>query len=459
MPPNVFTGLYRALKARKLKPEIVEIRFDSPCEIWYPMFPQNPDGTGDPYVVHSENPNAIPGGAAGNCVKFPDTANDPHYERPYGNADPDLSVPAVYVRDGTGINQNRDVIVKIQTKATYSGKIQFKATVTGDNISIVEKVVKITNGVGTETFQLQNLPTTVKRYSPVTFKWQYRTSSRRNYGSVFQETKHTLFIVDAQPIDSNLSEATPDFHVFEIINWACQWANARSGQQNVLDAIWGKFTPVKTVDHPTGLKYWGIRTNELPQHLVTAIQSRIAAGAKRNSASCIVFDQIFICCLAVHGIRAAEIMMRPHKFEAPPANPPPADWNPDAASRFQKGGVEYAALSWKAVDVPGPNQPHPPRSWESHWVAGVNTDSAGNTWRFYDACYGVDKDDQEPGNPIAGAAAVNNKRQHVIPIAYETVAVESWKVFRCDNGTRRTLPPEANPALPPHLDGRVLWKN
>ena len=198
---------------------------------------------------------------------------------------------------------------------------------TGDNISIVEKVVQITNGVGTETFKLQNLPTTVKRYSPVTFRWQYRTSSRRNYGNVFQETKHTLFIVDAQPVASNLDPNMPDFHVFEIINWACQWADARSGQQNVLNAIWGKFKPVKTVDHPTGLKYWGIRTNALPQHLVTAIQSRIAAGAKRNTASCIVFDQIFICCLAVHGIRAAEIMMRPHKFEAPPANPPPANFS------------------------------------------------------------------------------------------------------------------------------------
>ena len=154
MPPNFITGLYRAFKARKLKPEIVELRFDSVCDIWYPMYPKNPDGTGDPYVVHSENPNTFPNGAAGSSVALPDMANGPHYEKPYGNVDPDLSVPAVYVRDGTGAAQNRDIEITIQTKASYSGRIQFKATVTGDNISVVEKVVQITNGVGTETFQL-----------------------------------------------------------------------------------------------------------------------------------------------------------------------------------------------------------------------------------------------------------------------------------------------------------------
>ena len=416
------TGASGKLKISPPKLFIETIRFEGQIDIWYCRIPDKrvtyvvaPTGT-----VHTlpSPPEIMPAGG------------DVHWKRRAGTTQEEISWPAAYIRDGaTGAGAKKVHVAFSASDVAFNGSLLIKA-VSDVGITIPETAVSFTSGKTAEIpFDLKNLPKTVRWLSGLTFHWKYRSSTNPN-SIPAHDTRHTFFILDAPPLKANLDDE--DKFLFEILDWACRWASGRSGSANVLAAIWEHFHPVRA-EHDTGLVYWKNHqipyiNRIMPQNIVDAIQAQDDSDPKRrNGASCIVFDRIFINCLLAHGITAAEIMVIPSRILSR------GPWN------FDRSGITYECTGWNAKSIIGQGNPHSPSGWGSHWVADVH-ESSGN-WQIYDPSYGVAP--YATGNPNASPVTLS---------PYEPDAVKSFSISQAPFDISR------DPVQDPHLYGHVLWK-
>jgi hypothetical protein len=433
---------------------VTEIKFNGIREIWYARIPV-PGAVGVSYIL----PVAVSQHQHFSPVEERPAAGKPHWKKkPATDPDPEFSWPAVYVRQGATLGAAAKLEAKFELHppgTVVDVPIEIKS-VDGIRAGIraTEQMVNFTNGKSSSTvkFTLLDIPAKVRRLHGIELKWCYD-------GGLAHQTKHTLFIVDETPKTANNGWVDPtidptgnvipgywdDKFLWEIFEWACGWADGFTGHQPVLDAIWGQFQPART-PHATGLEYWkNYQISIKPaQDLVTAIQSQDDLNPlQQNAASCIVFDRVFINCLAAHGIASAEIMLNPSNF-VDISTIPPTTYGPP----FNRGSVNYHCEGWAAKRplAPGQGNTNPPPSWGSHWIADVAVPGAPN-WKLYDPSYGARPvDSNEPNNP----GTVNT-------VDYEPGAVQEFNCYNPSSRTFSDLPPD--PAQPPHLVGTVLWTN
>jgi len=409
---------------------VTEITFKGAIDIYYARIPA-PDGSyllpapadAAPPHKHFSPPEIRP---AGGSV---------HWKKKAGlTADAEFSWPAAYLRTGVGgATRQLKASFEIPAPPCNSAVVKIKAT-SDQGITIAEKTLTFAGGKASDTFDLQNVPATVSRLDGVQFTWTFEIDSRASAPRV---TKHTLFFVDQPPKAANMHPGNENKFLWEILEWSCKWANGVTGHQNVLNAIWSQFTPARA-SHNTGLVYWknwGPPLHIPPnQDLPSAIQSRDDPDTdKQNAASCIVFDEVLMNCLAVHGISSAEVTLRP------------------PAGTFKRGANTYKCSGWNDPTTNGQGNPAAPPSWGSHWIADVNVPAAPN-WKLYDPSYG-----SGPVACVAPGAPMTTVDIHT----YEPLTATS---FQC---TKLAPPPPAavalkrdpSPAVAPHLVGWILWTN
>ncbi len=410
------------------------ISFMSGIDLYFAIAPDQVDAYGNTYMVVDPTLNL---NQAMNPVRKCPWAG-PHWQKSGINDDTHISWPAVYVRDGAVGNPSRSVKVSFETNTPYNGTLRVRATCGGGyNLQVREKTVQFNGGRATEQLELRSLPTTVDRMNGIELQWQYRTRSRSSWQNA-NTSKHTLLIIDAAPKPANLRGQ--DKYLFDIVNWSCQWARNKFGTQDVFEAIWSQFDRGAAVSspHATGLVYWKNHNIGIApaQTIPDAVRSRTAPANQRFAASCIVFDRVLMNCLAVQGIRSKEVTIFPHP--------------PD----FQRAGLQYSQCSsWNAKNVPGQAQPNPPAGWSNHWIADV--EEPAGSWKLYDASYGAGAINR-PNSTVVNAGG-HNVTVYQNLTDYETAGVDSFNATGSVTGSPVTLAPDADPAIPPHLWGRVLW--
>lgn len=225
----------------------------------------------------------------------------------------------------------------------------------------------------------------------------------------------------------------------------------------MLAQVWNRFSPVAQV-HATGLIYWRNHQAQVAQaqDVATAIQYQDQGIGGRRAATCIVFDRVFMNCLALHGIQCAEVELGPAQY-ATPLQPVPFF---GAIQGFRGGpwnSYYYNPTGWAATTVAAHGNPGAPDGWQSHWITAVNT-GAGNTgWQLYDPSYGLGPYDC---NVPAGVNQVQ-----VIPAVYDAAAVLHFScIVWSDDWVNAVWPqriddlPSASPN-PPHLTGTILDMN
>jgi hypothetical protein len=249
-------------------------------------------------------------------------------------------------------------------------------------------------------------------------------------------TEHCLFLVDAEPLTPDKYPAD-DIHyiLFDVFDWSCEWADGMAGHDQVLTALWSKFHPVSDSGGPLvtriGLYYW--KNHQLcdpAQDLPEALWGKTDPDPiRKGAACCIVFDRIFMGCLAVQGINSRE-----YKIVVKEGNPPV--W-------FERGGPYFKCGSWVGKSKWGQGNKNAPAGWESHWIALAKM-PAGN-WMIYDPSYGE-------GGTIdclnAGPVDVGNGIK-----SYETLYVANYPAVNKLGGDVILLP---DPAKKPHLMGTEL---
>src|SRR5207248_314525 len=182
-------------------------------------------------------------------------------------------------------------------------------------------------------------------------------------------------------------------------------------------------------------KNWDAPLNIPPnQDLVSAIHSQDDPDPnKQNAASCIVFDEVLMTCLAAHGILSAEVTLRP---PVPP---------------FTRGPDTFVCRGWNATGTNGQGNPLAPPGWGSHWITDVSVPAAPN-WKLYDPSYGPG-----PTNCVSpgGAPSAIDIR------SYEPLTVATFDCVRTSPPpvTRVAVSRNPNPLAPPHLTGTILWTN
>jgi hypothetical protein len=339
------------------------------------------------------------------------------------------------VRDGTSAGPGRALKVSFQAPNNFNATVTIKAISTA-GVSVAEKSVTFANGIASDiSFTIDSLPTTIKWLNCLMLDWQVQTTSGGSFDT-FDYTMNTLFILDWEPAAARTAgRGGENKYLFEILDWACRWADGVTGHNSVLDTIWGKFSPVRAA-HDSGLVYWKNRVEygvSSAQDLVSAIKSFSHPDeGRRAAASCIVFDLLLMNCLAAHGIKSAEIKIEPK--------------DPD----FDRSGVHYYDCTFFNVITPvgQGNRNAPLDNWGNHWIADV-VDFAGN-WKIYDASYGAGPADSDA--PTGATVNVLN---------YEPLAVRSFSCkYDIGAGVRSAdIPPGSTPAIPPHIKGTVLSKN
>jgi hypothetical protein len=323
-------------------------------------------------------------------VEVRPAAGSPHWHKQAGNTiAPDLSWPAAYTRTGAaGAPPAPQLRASFEIVPHIPGDIDTRISATsaaGVGADIL--AVTIQNGVAANRdFTISGLPGTIARFDGMDLRW--------NYLEPAHITKHTIFVVDETPKPANNGYGNQ--YLWEVLEWSCHWANGVTGPQPAIDAIWGHFDPVQVPPvHETGLTYWkNQHTGAVSaQNLADAIRSKDGAANVSGGATCIVFDRIFINCLTVQGIDAAEVKVRPDNsnaafynnvlvagFAGYGANPPgPFDVFTDRLGR------DVYAYAWVDTTIVGQANTNSPALWQSHWIAAVNTPAG---WMFYDACYG-----------------------------------------------------------------------
>jgi len=430
---------------------VTEITFQGVKDIYYARIP-----TPGPVSFLLPAPaDAAPAHKHFKPVEIRPAAGSPHWKKKAGaTPNAELSWPAAYVRTGVGAPPPRlKASFEIPSAACHSAVAKIKAT-SSQGVTIAEKTLTFAGGKASDTFDLQNLPSTVQRFDGIEFTWTFEIDS---HACASRVTKHTLFVVDEVPKRANLHTKNEDKFLWEIFEWSCKWANGTTGHQDVLDAIWAQFSPVKAA-HNTGLIYWKeylkLGGQCFNQALVTAIQSREdPRDAVQNGASCIVFDEILMNCLAAQGISSAEVTLDI------PGGP------------FNRLGATYVCDFWNDDNTRGQGNFSAPPGWESHWIAAVSVPVLPSLrfldwshWKLYDASYGeiADANCAAPASAAPGSAAPGSKDSTIDIQSYEPKTVASFHCSRVSPPPVKEEPAMArnpDPAVPPHLTGKILWTN
>ena len=415
---------------RKHLVSVDRIRFAGAVDIHYARIPrQGPNGhpsyiaTGNEMPRHHFDPAAVR-----------PIAGSPHWV----NSDTrPVSWPAAYVRGGAaGGPHARSLSVDFTATGNLNGLREIRAVCPGlmtTDIVQVQFVGGVALGV---QFQLQNVPATVRCCSDMTLRWQSRTVGAARF-TPSGSSRHTLYFLDAAP---RAAVGQGERHYFEVIDWACRWADGQAGPANVLQQILQRFQPVAAV-HASGLIYW--RNHQAAvnpaQNVATAIRYQDFGIGERKASSCIVFDRVFMNCLAIHGIRAMEIMLAP--------SPLP----------FMRNTTFFLAPTrWNAATVAAHGNPGAPDGWQNHWVTAVDI---GGGWQLYDPSYGVGP------HALAGVPNPLAANQLVaIPPPYEASAVLDFPCTAVFENGVALLPPRVDrvPSASPNfpcLIGQILAFN
>jgi len=396
-----------------------EVRFSGVADIYYARIPDHGS-----YIL---TPAADPP-ARHLASELRPALNTPHWKRkPLKDPAAEFSWPAVYAqRDAVGVaapvlTATLELFPKVP--GTVTAKI--KAVGGKSGIELEEQDVTFTDGDAANiAFNIQKLPKTVDRLDGLELEWYFDGPARK--------TKHTLFITDQQPLAANNDGV--DEYLWEVFEWSCVWAKGKTGEQNVFNAIWKKFHPV-AAHHATGLVYWKNHEDPLSntsQTLADAIQSQDGNTLKdENAASCVVFDSVLLNCIGAQGIASAEVKLT---------------ITPDNFTPFARGGHNYTCSTWNDTTTKGQGNPHAPPHWRNHWIAAVHL---GGKWLFYDPSYG-------DGPVDAPTPAGVNATIDVASFEPHTVAS-----FNCmtDLLMPIILLRSNDPAIPPHLEGTILWDN
>jgi hypothetical protein len=430
---------------------VTEISFDGEEDIWYVRLDKKnrdyiaPEAAFDKGKSYAHIPAKV----------YPENAS-PHWKHDAAKGKAIVNWPAIYIRDGakTAAAPKRKLTVSFRFNPPIKGSLHIKAD-GPEGIAIAEQEVKFDTGIADNIdFAFSTLPATVRKLENIALRWSFRKPDQKEFtpGAV---TNHTLFIIDARPIPSNaglFDLLKSNRIVYEVCDWSCSWANGKKGAAEVLEAIWSRFNPVKA-KHDTGFVYWKLKVEQGIQpvgDLFDAIQCQDKNEPYRNAVNCQVFDYIFIHCLCIQGIPAAEIAMV-HNNVTP--------------AGFDKDGKKYMCKCWMPYSRYGQGNPNGPPVWVSHWVADVN-DGSGN-WKLYDPSYGgAPQSSDEPA--IVNPAVLN----FVDMLNYERKNV---KLFACNESGLPPPPPlpqadmpkqiwgcvkfapSDDPNVPPHLVGVVRW--
>ncbi len=431
--PKTSTGKKTVFVAPAEKIIVTEVYFDSQVDVHYVRLVANhtaylaPSVPDNPGYLHLNPPKVYP------------EVGKPHWIFDTATSKVSESWPTVLIRNGanTANTAKRSLRVNFSSSNAFDGDRIIKAENVSGELVIGEQTVTFKKGNAEKVnFTFLKVPLTVDKMSGCSLKWFSKNSASGSFTEICQ-TQHTIYLVDEKPLRANLRGV--DMYLFEIIDWSCEWAIGKTGLKAVIDAVWKEFYPVRS-NHATGFVYWKnwnhpvtpVSARDLNQTIDFAIRSRDDKNPlTRNGASCVVFDNIFINCLLLQGIKVAEI-----KVVLTSAS----------TKDFIYNGKKYQGRAFNASSVNAQGNSNAPRSWESHWIADVHDE--GGTWKIYDPSYGAasyDSNDPSVNNPVK-----------IQP--YEKVGV---KDFSCYDYTAKgwvDLPPGAKADEPPHIAGTVFWK-
>jgi len=403
---------------------VTEIRFGGERDIWYVRLDKKCADYVAPaaeFKCPDNHQHLAP------VARRPD-GQDPHWRLDAAKGKPEFNWPAVYVRDGTKSKPKRTIKASFRFEPAISGKL-FIAAEGPEGIAVGEKEVAFKDGLANNVdFEFTKLPETVRKLSRMSLRWSFKKGAKEE-SAAGAVTTHTLYIVDNIPVPLNYDWS--DKVIFEICDWACTWADGKKAPDTVLAAIWSQFSPVKAT-HATGLVYWKNygRKVKPTDCIEDAIKILDAKKEKvRAAANCTVFDRVFICCLCLHGIAAAEIALAV---------------NAQSRIGFDRSGKRYTCDAWMGTSCFGQGNQNGPPGWQSHWIADVITKSG---WNLYDPSYGVQP---KVSNPPA-------KGNTVDVLEYEFVGVDTYPCVQTATGDVDNHPAHKDASVLPHLFGMSLW--
>ncbi|WP_163785854.1 hypothetical protein [Myxococcus vastator] len=394
----------------------------------------------------------------------------------------ETSWPVAYVRSGAS-TQPAPPMVRVVLKATpgtSSGKLSRPGSRwvraaekpgTGQGLYTHHAQVEFDeSGIGQVDLPLHGLPSTVTLRSGLELTWEVAESGRE-YTPLTKKTKHTLFIVDATPKAGRFNiQAYKGGALLDALYFGCTWAEGAQGAAEVIQAIWKNF--VGTPDpHPSGLGYW-LTVDPLPEDdfFRAARLRRLDLGTehagRKVNASCTAFAQLFINCLAVHGIESAEVKVAPAVSTAT-----------SMKARFDYNGVDYVPTNKFLVPPRAPaqgNQALERTDSPHHWVVCVR-ESQG--WLLYETSFGLGpfplkqaphftepapNTQNHAPHPQRFEPKVNH--EFIAPAAYEQQTVLGYMCtyFEPARGDDLTQIPSRNDDTQPqrpYLISKVLWTN
>ncbi|WP_158627564.1 DUF4157 domain-containing protein [Corallococcus sp. AB038B] len=435
------------LKRRK-KPQVRyetdTVTFHGEIDVYYARVPVQGHGGHPAYLVSGQD-------VARHHFNPPEVrpANlNPHW------VDGGVSWPAVYVRAGAANGPHaRGLQATFSATGRFTGPMEIRA-VSPNGIDTNTVTVNFVGGQGNGNFTLRNLPGTVRVLSGMELHWQCRRPGLQLFRNM-NESRHTLYIVDETPL---VAVGQNEHHFFEMIDWACRWADGQVGAGNVLAQIWNRFNPV-VQDHATGFMYWRNHASAVApaQNVATALQYQDQGINERRAASCVVFDRVLMNCLAVHGIRSAEVRLEPAQYATPllpllPLGPPVHGFSWGIWPSYYLNPTAWVATTVAAHG----NMGGAPDTWQNHWIAAIHTGAGGTGWQLYDASYGL--------GPFDCAAPGLVNALHPIPQAYDAAAVAHFPCNLWSTDGVNLAPVQVDHLAsaspnPPHLIGTILATN
>ena len=211
--------------------------------------------------------------------------------------------PAVYVRQGgAGETKKVDITVKwTQEKCDGKAKLEGKSQ---DGSIVIEGDFSISGdrGEATVSCEFTKKPAVVKNLgSGVDMTWTI-TAAGETVPAIGGSPLR-LFFVDAKP--KPVGWGYPK-HYLQVVDWATDWADGKSGEGAVRAALWDKFSDGQgaRLSHATGYSYW--QTSQPVQSLDVLLRPPWVAS--RLGWSCRAIAHLFMECLAVNGIKCVEVI-------------------------------------------------------------------------------------------------------------------------------------------------------
>ncbi len=421
-------------KSAALQFAVVDITFGNGIDIWYARIPTSGGNVG--WLQTAPVPLSPPSGSPpppqpGDLVTPAEVrpiSGQPHYKPTAGSRTE--SWPVAYFR-GPQENLARTVTARFQCLSPSGANGSFKVVGKGPGSMVTDSQnVQFTNGIGSATFTLKSVPTTVKRLNQASLVWTFLPSVGIKPLTAACTSEHTFYFVDAAPLTPLGGSIEKLF--FELFDWSCRWADGKTGQGPVVAAIWKKFSPIR-IPHDSGFIYWrnspiGVQP---AQNMADGIRSVDPGKLNAQFAvSCKVFDRMFTNTLALHGIQSSEVMLTPN------------------AASFQRGVVKYVTpASWGIANAAAQGNPAGPRAWNSHWIADVHING---TWELYDPSYGAKT------SPWIASPAPMGKI--LPPATYESGAGVFFNAKPNVGGGASVSFHSANPD-DPRLSGQILFAN